>query len=271
MVERHDGWNYVRPQEIEIADFFSVTRKREKGKTYRVQQPSAILRFDGKEIMLHGYNLMWDFLDSLFKERLPRRSVNQAMFHNPLFIDDLRAFIVEADVPWIALQAKEEGDMRYGLGLVWNGLCVDCVSSAEIQCPDLTLQDLYQEKDGWQCDYLTVNFIDRKGVHRRPALLFTRDTYRMVWVVELGKRLAVYGRVNTPKGWVRPNDGWDIVHKTDMLSIINTVTIHMDRVEKCENIVGKSAQQARSMTDSALNSVETDRFNSILSVVHKIK
>lgn len=192
---------FADPREIIVDDVQVFNRSSKSGKL--VEEPIITLRYRRDLLTLKGKSLMWDLLDALHSNPLPRNPINIDLFRPTLDTDPAHEILDDL----IA-----EADANYVCFLVDKNLNVEVVCKDDRQAPDMILRGIADMVGKWSVIYPVMTYVNKVGSHNTKTAVFSSQ-YGNVIVWDLGHKLLFTCFATLPNGIAVAPRGHVMLHK----------------------------------------------------------
>lgn len=225
-----DDHYFADPREL-IVDEMQVFSRSDKSRKL-IEQPVIKLKHRRDTLTLKGKSLMWDLLDSIHSQPLPRQAVNHDLFRPTLdtdpaheILDDL---IAEADVDYVCF-------------LVDKDLNINVVCKDDRQAPDMVLRGIADMVGKWSIIYPVMKYVNKAGSHNTKTVVFGSQ-YGSVIVWDLGHKLLFTCFTTLPNGVAVAPRSYTMIHKQqDMFYDVarNMVELMMASLKAAQHTINK--------------------------------
>ena len=224
-----DRFLFARPNEITVSEF---TAWRRTGHGKRKFIPFCIINVHGLDLIIEGYDAMWQFLDCLHP-KLPRNGVNASMKgdmlyeHGIVFQTELQELINESDNPYLRFDISVIGRFRFpnSNDVAYDALKVDSVSDASVKEQiDLSLSEL-QGFIGW-FNYPT------KTEHFRTAIYNVSAKNRFILIHTTSDGFLISTTISRgKKGNIRPTRTKRVMSLDSLTDLFSVVAKQVENYE----------------------------------------
>ena len=194
---------FLDPREILVDDVQVFNRIGMTNKL--LEQPIIVLKYRQDKLTITGKSLMWDMLDALYTEPLPRNPVNDDIFKPTLATDPAHEILDDL----IA-----EADANYICFLVDKDLNVDVVCKDDRTAPDMVLRGIADMVGQWSTIYPVMHYVNKTGSHKTKTAVFSSQ-YGNVVVWDLGHKLLFTCFTTLPNGVAVAPRGYSLLRKEE--------------------------------------------------------